>query len=91
MPPATSKALGRVRFGGVIETPLWVIPHDDQASEQRWAILNGYDLARLLDISIGRLRNKLTSGSPLPPRIQPPGCRTRLWPWAAVQDGWSSS
>ncbi|MDJ0871373.1 MAG: hypothetical protein QNJ87_06365 [Gammaproteobacteria bacterium] len=36
------------------------------------------DIARLLGISLGRLRNKLTAGSPLPPRIQPPGCRNRL-------------
>jgi hypothetical protein len=42
------------------------------------------DVARLLGISIGRLRNKLAAGSPLPPRIQPPGCRYRLWPQEAV-------
>ena len=42
------------------------------------------DIARLLGISIGRLRNKLTAGSALPPRIQPPGCRNRLWPREAV-------
>ncbi len=42
------------------------------------------DIARLLGISLGRLRNKLTSGSPLPPRIQPPGCCHRLWPREAV-------
>jgi hypothetical protein len=42
------------------------------------------DVAQLLGISIGRLRNKLTAGSPLPPRIQPPGCRYRLWPQEAV-------
>jgi len=42
------------------------------------------DIARLLGISIGRLRNKLTTGRPLPPRIQPPGCRNRLWPREAV-------
>ena len=44
------------------------------------------DIAQLLGISIGRLRNKLTAGSPLPPRIQPPGCRHRLWPRVAVHD-----
>ncbi len=38
----------------------------------------------MLGISLGRLRNKLTAGSPLPPRIQPPGCRKRLWPKEAV-------
>ena len=42
------------------------------------------DIAQLLGISIGRLRNKLTAGSPLPPRIQPPGCRNRLWLREAV-------
>ena len=42
------------------------------------------DIARLLGISLGRLRNKLSAGSPLPPRIQPPGCRNRLWPREAV-------
>jgi hypothetical protein len=42
------------------------------------------EMAQLLGISLGRLRNKLTAGSPLPPRIQPPRCRTRLWPREAV-------
>lgn len=42
------------------------------------------EMAQLLGISLGRLRNKLTAGSPLPPRIQPPGCRTRPWPGEAV-------
>jgi hypothetical protein len=42
------------------------------------------DIARLLGISLARLRNKLTAGDPLPPRIEPPGCRQRLWPRAAV-------
>ena len=44
------------------------------------------EIARLLGISLGRLRNKLCAGSPLPPRIQPPGCRNRLWPCQAVHD-----
>jgi len=43
-----------------------------------------HEIAALLDISLGRLRNKLCSGNPLPPRIQPPGCRNRLWPRNAV-------
>ena len=43
-------------------------------------------IAGLLGISLGRLRNKLCAGSPLPPRIQPPGCRNRLWPCQAVHD-----
>ena len=45
------------------------------------------EIAELLGISLGRLRNKLCAGSPLPPRIQPPGCRHRLWPCQAVH-GW---
>ena len=42
------------------------------------------DVAQLLGITPGRLRNKLTAGDPLPPRIQPPGFRKRLWPRSAV-------
>lgn len=37
------------------------------------------EMARLLGISIGRLRNKLSAGDPLPPCTRPPGCRRRLW------------
>ena len=33
------------------------------------------EVADLLGISLGRLRNKLCAGNPLPPRIEPPGCR----------------
>jgi hypothetical protein len=44
------------------------------------------EIAALLGISLGRLRNKLCLGNPLPPRIQPPGCRARLWPRAAVHE-----
>ena len=44
------------------------------------------EIADLLGISVGRLRNKLCAGSPLPPRIQPPGCRNRLWPCQAVHE-----
>ena len=44
------------------------------------------EIAGLLGISLGRLCNKLCAGSPLPPRIQPPGCRNRLWPCQAVHD-----
>lgn len=44
------------------------------------------DIAGLLGISLGRLRNKLSAGNPLPPRIQPPGCRNRLWPCQAVHE-----
>ncbi len=47
---------------------------------------NDADVARLLGISIGRLRNKLVAGNPLPPRIQPPGCRQRLWLRSAVHE-----
>jgi len=44
------------------------------------------EIAGLLGISLGRLRNKLCADSPLPPRIQPPGCRNRLWSCQAVHD-----
>ncbi|MCU7838978.1 MAG: hypothetical protein KZQ94_06335 [Candidatus Thiodiazotropha sp. (ex Troendleina suluensis)] len=44
------------------------------------------EIAGLLGISLGRLRNKLSAGQPLPPRIQPPGCRNRLWPSQAVHE-----
>ena len=44
------------------------------------------DVACLLGISLGRLRNKLCAGSPLPPRIQPPGCRKRIWLRSAVHE-----
>ena len=44
------------------------------------------EIAGMLGITLGRLRNKLCAGSPLPPRIQPPGCRNRLWPYQAVHD-----
>ena len=44
------------------------------------------EVAELLSISLGRLRNKLCAGNPLPPRIEPPGCRHRLWPCEAVHD-----
>ena len=44
------------------------------------------EIAGMLGITLGRLRNKLCAGSPLPPRIQPPGCHNRLWPCQAVHD-----
>jgi len=44
------------------------------------------EIAGLLGITLGRLRNKLCAGSPLPPRIQPPGFRNRLWPCQAVHE-----
>lgn len=44
------------------------------------------EIASLLGISLGRLRNKLCAGSPLPPHIQLPGCRNRLWLCQAVHD-----
>ena len=44
------------------------------------------ELAELLGMSLGRLRNKLCAGNPLPPHIEPPGCRHRMWPCQAVHD-----
>lgn len=40
------------------------------------------EIARLLGISLERLRNKLCAGSPPPP----PRCRNRLWPSQAVYE-----
>ena len=40
---------------------------------------NDRQLAQLLGITLGRLRNKISAGEPLPPRIELPGCRNRLW------------
>lgn len=44
------------------------------------------EIAELLGISLGRLRNKISAGQALPPRIQPPGFRQRLWPSLAVHE-----
>jgi hypothetical protein len=49
------------------------------------------EIAGLLGISHGRLRNKLCAGSPLSPHIQPPGCRSRLWPCRAGAIAWIMS
>lgn len=43
-------------------------------------------LAALLGISVVRLRNKVSAQEPLPPYIQPPGCRKRLWNREQVND-----
>ena len=42
--------------------------------------------ADLLGIALARLRNKISVNHALPPRIQPPGCRHRLWRRSAVHD-----
>ena len=44
------------------------------------------DVAALLGISVGALRNKISAGDPLPPRLQPDGCRMRLWPCDAFHE-----
>ena len=44
------------------------------------------DIARLLGISVGRLRNKISAGDPLPLRVRPQGCYKRLWPRQSVHD-----
>ena len=45
------------------------------------------DVAALLDISIGRrLRNKISAGDSLPPRLQADGFRKRLWPCEAFHE-----
>ena len=44
------------------------------------------EVAALLGVTVGRLRNKLSAGDPLPPRIKPDGCRRRIWPSDAVHE-----
>lgn len=44
------------------------------------------DVAALLGISVGALRNKISAGDPLPPRLQPDGFRKRLWPCEACHE-----
>ena len=44
------------------------------------------EIAKLLNITVRRLRNKLNAGNPLPPRIKPPESRHRLWPKQAVHE-----
>lgn len=58
------------------------VTKDDSVTDRDY--YSGQEIAALLGISLGRLRNKLCAGNPLPPRIQPPGCRNRLWPRIAV-------
>ena len=52
----------------------------------RSAYYSDADVAALLDISIGRLRNKISAGDPLPPRLQADGFRKRLWPCQAFHE-----
>jgi len=47
---------------------------------------NDDEVADLLGISLGRLRNKLCAGNQLPPRIEPPSCLHRLWSCQAVHE-----
>ncbi|MDH3280729.1 MAG: hypothetical protein OEQ18_06345 [Gammaproteobacteria bacterium] len=58
------------------------VTKEDSASRSTY--YTDHDVGVLLGISLGRLRNKLCAGSPLPPRIQPPGSRHRLWRRGAV-------
>jgi len=50
----------------------------DNVIEKKY--LTDKEFSELLGISIGRLRNKVSGGENLPRRIEPNGCRTRLWP-----------
>ena len=38
------------------------------------------DISRILGITLDSLRNKVSLGDPLPPHINLPQSRTRLWP-----------
>ena len=66
---------------GCVKEEVFVKSRQAEASSVYYA---DSEVARLLGITVGRLRNKLSAGSPLPPRIQPPGSRHRLWPRQAV-------
>ena len=44
------------------------------------------DVSNLLDISLSRLRARICEGKPLPPRIEVPDSRTRLWRKSKVHD-----
>jgi predicted DNA-binding transcriptional regulator AlpA len=48
--------------------------------------LNDTQLAKLLGISLQALRNKISANNPLPPRIEPPGCKHRLWMTSEVEN-----
>jgi hypothetical protein len=37
------------------------------------------DICNLMEISLSRLRARICEGKPLPPRIEIPDSRTRLW------------
>ena len=52
--------------------------------------LNDPYVADLLGMSVKALRNKVARGDPLPPFIQPPGMRVRLWPRDGF-DEWMAS
>ena len=47
--------------------------------------LSDREIAELLGISVAALRNKIACGAALPPRIQPSGCKHRLWSIDDVQ------
>ena len=47
-------------------------------------------VADLLGMTVKALRNKVARGDPLPPFIQPPGMRVRLWPRDGL-DQWMAS
>ena len=55
-------------------------------SKSNDSYLTDLEIATLLGITVARLRNKLSAGQPLPPYIQLPGCRKRLWPCGGVND-----
>ena len=57
---------------------------DKVASESEY--YDDVEIATLLGISIGRLRNKISAGDPLPPRVRPAGSRKRLWPRQSVHE-----
>ena len=67
----------------------WKRPESSMTAENVSSELGYYDdddIAQLLGISVGRLRNKISAGDPLPIRLRPEGCYKRLWPRQSVHD-----
>lgn len=48
--------------------------------------LQDEDIAKLFNMTLKGLRNKVDAGDPLPPYTDLPGLRVRLWPRKAVEE-----
>ncbi len=50
------------------------------------AFLHDEDVAKLFNVTLAGLRNKIDAGDPLPPYSRLPGLRVRLWPRKEVEE-----